>query len=146
MKRVVDFLMKNNYAIVVFAVAVFGIKLLFDYYTIPEEYLPWFDTLEMVFLTVFIAAVVNFFSIFIIAWATRRQPEHWWEKKRGLGEKLLNIYTQSLIVSIPVIIYGTFLYFALFVSWRDILVYAAIFIIGRFISHWQASKKQRLQG
>jgi uncharacterized protein YacL len=150
MRRVLDFMMNNKYFIIVFAVVVFGFKLLLDNYNWPNNYLPIFTTLRTVFLTVFVTSIVHVISFFVFALVTRNKSEHWWEhlENRSKAVKkvdLLKTYTQGLIVSIPLAVYGTLVYFAVFQPWKSILTFALAFAITRIITYFQNNIKQRSQ-
>jgi hypothetical protein len=141
--------MNNKYFIIVFAVIVFGLKLLLTNYDMPDKYKPFWAALKTVFLIVFITSVVYVLSFFVVALVTKDKSKYWWEnlerKRNDTGKQnLRNIYIQLLVVFIPIAVYSTLVYLAVFVSWKNILTVAIAFAIILIVNYFQNTKKHRL--
>jgi hypothetical protein len=150
MKRVTSLMMNNNYFILAFAVVVFGLKLILDDYEIPGKYVPVFAGLKTVFLIVFIACFLYVLSFFVFVLVTKNKANHGWEnlenrEKEDKREKLLKIYMQGLLISIPFTLYGLMIYLAAYQTWRQVLVFVVAFVIIRIINHFQKNKNHLQQ-
>jgi hypothetical protein len=150
MKRVLDFIMNNKYFIIVFSVVVFGFKLVFDKYELPGQYLPVLATLEAVFLIVLITCLVHVLSFFVFALVSGKKPEPWWDNlennRKSSKENIFSkAFSQGLIVSIPLAVYGVLIYVAVYASWQNILTIMFGFAITRLINYFQNRKKSDLQ-
>jgi hypothetical protein len=150
MKRVLDFMVNNKYFIIVFSVLVFGLKLVSDKYDLPGGYLPILTTLKTIFLVLFITCMVHVLSFFVFALVSKGKPAPWWEKQ-GKNRKdpeenlLFKTYFQSLVVSIPLAVYGLLIYLAVYASWQNIVMVMLGFAIVRILNYSQNRMKSGLE-
>ena len=143
-------MVNNKYFIIVFSVLVFTLKLVSDKYDLPAQYLPILTTLETIFLLVFIACMLHVLSFFVFVLVSRDKPEPWWENqennRKDPEENLfLKTYVQSLVVSIPLAVYGLLIYLAVYTSWQNILTVMLGFAIVRILNYFQNRKKSGLE-
>ncbi len=148
MKRLLDFMMNNKFFLIVFAIVVFGLKFFLGNYAIPDKFLPLISILKKVFLIVFIFSVLYVLVFFVLALASGKKSEHWWDSldgKKTDNSGLLKLYVQALMVAIPVAIYGTLIYLAVFQSWKSILTFIIAFIISRMVYQFQQKRRESFQ-
>jgi hypothetical protein len=150
MKRVLDFLMNNKYFIIAFSALVFGLKFVFDKYNLPARYLPVLAILETVFQLVFITCLVHVFSVFVLAFVLKNKSEPWWEKETDRNDpdknRWLMAFSDGLLVSLPLVVYGSLIYLAVYTSWQNIFTCILGFAIVRILTYFQNRKKSGLEG
>jgi hypothetical protein len=92
--------------------------------------------------------MLHVLSLFIIAFLSKNKPAQRSEdflrnEKETAGERLKKMYTQALPVSIPVAVYGSIVYLAVFHPWKTILIFMIVFVVSFTIDYFQNNRKQR---
>ena len=144
--------MMNRYFIISFAVVAFGLRFLSENNDISENYFSFPPAINTIFLIIYIAAILNVLTFFVIALVTKSKQERWWEsldkaQKVSKREQLLQIYIQSLVITLSfvVVVYGTMIYLAISGTWRTIFIIAGVVIIGSLIDSFRIHTRQQVR-
>lgn len=138
MKRILYLSITHKYILLVFFGALLLVKFMLEKIGIPASLQQTADVVTNFLYWIYAAAMINLIIFLLAVLITGNRKEEWWEKTNtstdNTKEKLLGFWVKSLVVTIPVALYGSLFYVILQSDWGSIGILVAIIAIAYLVN------------
>ena len=147
MKRILYLSITHKYILPGFFGLLLVVKFILEKISIPVSVQSNVESASDFLYWIYAAAMVNL-MIFLLAAliiGNRNGMETWWEKQTPAQKKqnaILAIWIKTMVFTIPVALYGSFIYAIMESDWRSVAVFAIMFAIIYFVNTYKRKSEK----
>jgi hypothetical protein len=142
MKRILYLSITHKYGLLIALGLILLIKFIQENVAIPASLHPTMKSASLILYWIYAAAMINliiFLLVILLTGNKKDEWKEWWEKSyysslNKTREKLLSLWVKTMIVTIPVAIYGSLFYGIIESGWVPIAILVIIATAGRLLS------------